>query len=586
MQDIIKNELDYIIEKNQIKSVFQPIISLRDGQILGHEALSRIICKTIIPNTEELFQLAGEHNRLWDLELLCRMKSLEAAYIQMKPPYDRKLFINVNPMVMHDIKFQDGFTKEYLKKYDITPENIIFEITERDAIKDMSSFQGVVEHYKNQHYRIAIDDAGAGYSGLNLISDIHPHYLKLDMKLIRNIDKDALKYALVKSMIEFSNITNIGLIAEGIETKEEMKTLVGLGVQYGQGYFIQKPDEKIKIIDPELIEYLKDINKKKNYIYGTKLSSIYIDNICTITKTISPKLNVEQVFDEFQQNTNIYSMCIVSEERVLGIITRESLTLRLSGRYGFCLNQKKEITAIMDNEYLEVDYQTPVSTVSFLAMERDNSKLYDMIVVTKDGKYYGTVTIKDLLKKTTEIDIDNAKNQNPLSGLPGNAIIEYEMNQCITYKKEYSVLYLDIDNFKAFNDVYGFENGDTVIKILSKIIINNMSSDDFAGHVGGDDFVLILNNYTWEEVSMKIIDQFVKEALQLYNQRDRELGFITAANRHGEIENFPLITLTIVLVTNKNKAYTDMYELTEELARLKKIGKQQKGDVCYCEDVY
>ncbi len=82
VSDIIKNELNYIIEKNQIRSVFQPIISLRDGQILGHEALSRIICKTLIPNTEELFQLAGEHNRLWDLELLCRMKFRDGHFMQ------------------------------------------------------------------------------------------------------------------------------------------------------------------------------------------------------------------------------------------------------------------------------------------------------------------------------------------------------------------------------------------------------------------------------------------------------------------------------------------------------------------------
>jgi len=577
MSDNIDKELDRIIEEKLIKAVFQPIISLRDGQILGHEALSRITCQSIIPNTEELFQLAGEHNRLWDLELLCRVKSLEAAYIQMKTPYDKKLFVNVNPRIMHDIKFRDGFTKEYLKKYDITPENIIFEITERDAIKDMESFQSVVEHYKNQQYQIAIDDAGAGYSGLNLISDIRPHYLKLDMKIIRGIDKDSLKRALVKSMIEFSNITNIGLIAEGIETKDEMKTLVSMGVQYGQGYFIQRPDEKIKEIDLKLIEYLNDLNRKKNHIQGTKLSSIYIDNICTTTKTLSPNIKVEQVFDEFKQDNNIYSMCIVSEERVLGIITRENLTLRLSGRYGFCLNQKKEITTIMDNEYLEVDYQTPISTVCFLAMERENSKLYDMIVVTKDEKYYGTVTIKDLLQKTTEIDIVNARNQNPLSGLPGNAIIEHEMNQCISYKNNYSVLYLDIDNFKAFNDVYGFESGDVVIKILAKTLVKYIGKDDFVGHIGGDDFVVILDNYNWEEVGQNIISNFVEEAQMLYKQEDREGGFITTTNRHGQIENFPLISLTIALVTNKERTYKNTYELTEELAKLKKKGKQYKG---------
>lgn len=255
-------ELDDIIQNNRIKTVFQPIISLMDGRVLGHEALSRITGGCIIPNTENLFQLANEYNRLWDLELLCRVKTLEAAFILMKPPYDKKIFINVNPRIMHDIKFKNGFTKEYIKKYGIKPDKIIFEITERSAIYDMESFKNVVEHYKSQNYRIAIDDAGAGYSGLNLISDIHPHYLKLDMNLIRDIDKDKVKYALIKGLIEFSKISNVDLIAEGIETKEEMETLINLGVQFGQGYFIQKPDEKILEINHEVIDIIKTKNER------------------------------------------------------------------------------------------------------------------------------------------------------------------------------------------------------------------------------------------------------------------------------------------------------------------------------------
>ncbi|MGB8453828.1 MAG: GGDEF domain-containing protein [Anaerocolumna sp.] len=584
ISDIIKDELNYIIGKNQIKSVFQPIISLRDGQVLGHEALSRITCKSIISNTEELFQLAGECNCLWDLELLCRVKSLEAAFIQMKPPYDKKLFVNVNPKVMHDIKFRDGFTIEYLTKYNIIPENIIFEITEREAIHDMDSFQGVVEHYKKQHYKIAIDDAGAGYSGLNLISDIHPHYLKLDMKLIRNIDKDSLKYVLVKSLIDFSRITNISLIAEGIETKEELKALINLGIPYGQGYYIQKPDEVMKKIDSGLIQFILNMNQKKNNNLGIKLSSLYIENIAKDNRTIPLSTKVEHVFDDFKENLDVYGMCIVLQEKVLGIITRENLILKVSGRYGFSLYQRKEISDIMDKDYLEVDYHTPINTVSYLAMERENNKIYDMIVVTKDGKYYGTVTVKDLLQKTTEIDIANAKNLNPLSGLPGNLMIEQEITQCITFKSEYSIFYIDIDNFKAYNDVYGIENGDKVIKILANIILKYKGGSIFVGHVGGDDFIMISDNYKWKELSECIIQDFEKEALLMYTQEDRERGYIISTDRHGLTEEFPLASLTISVVSNKKKNYHSGNELTEELAKLKKKGKQHKGSICYTED--
>ena len=286
MTEQMKESLDYIIEKKEIQTVFQPIISLRDGSILGHEALSRITCECAIENPEILFATAENYNRLWDLELLCRTKALEAAFIFMVPPYNKKLFINVNPNIMHDETFKRGFTKKFLEQYEITPENVIFEITERNVITDIEGFTDTIEHYKSQDYKIAIDDAGAGYSGLNLISDVNPHYIKLDMKLIRNVNNDKLKYALVKGMVEFSKVSNVFLIAEGIETYDELETLVKLGVQYGQGYFIQKPNIEVMEIKEETLQLLKEINYKKNNAYINNISNIYIKNLCTPTSIV------------------------------------------------------------------------------------------------------------------------------------------------------------------------------------------------------------------------------------------------------------------------------------------------------------
>jgi diguanylate cyclase (GGDEF)-like protein len=577
----MEHELDKIIRNQQIKTVFQPIISLRDGSVLGHEALSRINCETRISDTEKLFQLASQFNRLWDLELVCRKKSLETAYYYMKPPYDKKLFINVNPLVIHDKKFREGFTKEYLNTYGISPEKIVFEITERNAVKDMQSFQGVIEHYKEQRYEIAIDDAGAGYSGLNLISDICPHYIKLDMKLIRNINKDSIKYALVKSMIELSDITKISIIAEGIETEEELASLVNLGVQYGQGYFIQRPQEEILPINTQVIHLLKDFNRKKNHVYGEQMDRVYIDHICKKGMVISPCKQVEQVFDMFKDQDDLYGLCIVREDKVLGIITREKLMLKLSGRYGFSLNQKKEVTAIMDNDYLEVDYKTPISAVSYVAMERPNNKLYDFIVVTKEGKYHGIVTVKDILQKAMEIDVANAKLQSPLTGMPGNAVIEQEIIRCISEHSEYSILYLDLDNFKAYNDVYGFEKGDLIIKCLAKTIKECIGKDIFSGHIGGDDFVVILPGYHYQSIGYEIIQTFLDKVIHYYNKDDRERGFITALNRHGVTEQYPLISLTIAAVSNQTETFDNLYQLTEELAKIKKKGKQSGGNHIY-----
>ena len=240
----LHKQLNAVIDNSDIKIVFQPIVSLRDGSVLGYEALSRGPLDTALQNPDALFGVAMECGKLWDLELLCRTKALESACLYGG---DIKLFLNVNPYVIHDEKFKSGFTKEYLKNFDFNPENIFFEITEKSALEDSDGFKKTIEHYKRQNYKIAIDDAGAGYSGLNMITDVHPHYIKLDMNLIRDIDKDGYKRVLVKSLYEFCRYANVSLIAEGIETENEMEALIDIGVHYGQGFFIQRPDQQDKV---------------------------------------------------------------------------------------------------------------------------------------------------------------------------------------------------------------------------------------------------------------------------------------------------------------------------------------------------
>lgn len=575
MSDLIKEALDYIIDNKKIKTVFQPIVSLRDGSIYGHEALSRITCESEIKNTDMLFNAAGKYNRLWQLELLCRTKALEAAFIFMIPPYSKKLFINVNPYTMHDETFKRGFTKDFLKQYNIDPKSVIFEITEKNVITDISSFKSTVDYYKSQDYSIAIDDAGAGYSGLNLISDVHPHFIKLDMNLIRGISTDRLKFALVKGMVEFSKASNISIIAEGIETYEELDTIINLGVQYGQGYYFQKPEEKIRDVDQSVLKSIMEINSKKNHISTGFTSNIYIRNLAKNTRVVSTNEKVNAVYEIFIKDHDCLGLCVVDNNVPVGIVTKENIALKLSGNYGFSLYKNKSIKEIMDKEFLYVEYNTPINVVSELAMNRLNDKLYDLIVVTENNKFIGTVTIKDLLQKTTELEVSAAKHLNPLSGLPGNIIIEQTLNQILMNFSEYSVAYLDIDNFKAYNDVYGFEKGDRVIKLLSDILKKHRNDLYFIGHVGGDDFVIIVGKCVCSDYFMYIKREFEKDVLKYYSSTDVENGYIISLNRRGEIEKFSLITLTCVVVNNAGYNFKNVADLTEKLANLKKTAKQQ-----------
>jgi diguanylate cyclase (GGDEF)-like protein len=211
-----------------------------------------------------------------------------------------------------------------------------------------------------------------------------------------------------------------------------------------------------------------------------------------------------------------------------------------------------------------------------MALSRKNDNLYDFIVITENEKYVGTVTIKDLLQKTTEIKIIAAKHQNPLSGLPGNMIIEEKLKQCVDTNLQVTIAYLDIDNFKAYNDVYGFESGDLVIKLLADILKEIIPADGFVGHIGGDDFVTIFNSQEDNDYLQEVDERFCTDTKLLYNHEDIINNCIVAVNRKGELERFPLLALTTVTTDTMKKKYNDIYELTEELAELKKKAKLNK----------
>lgn len=259
----LKKELEQIIEDELIYPVFQPIVDLSSGEILGYEALSRLKKTDVIKDPETLFKIAGLYAKLWDVEQLCRKKILKQVSDNSNIFAGKKVFLNVNPSVMTDINFKQGFTRRYIEKHDISSSQIVIEITEHSAVTDIKEFRGVVQHYEEQGYAIAVDDAGSCYSGLNLICDVKPHYLKLDIEIIREICTDAVKCAMVKSFVEFAKLTGMKLIAEGVETEEQLKLLLQLGVHYGQGFYLGKPDKQIKAVSEDALHIIRKHSYKK-----------------------------------------------------------------------------------------------------------------------------------------------------------------------------------------------------------------------------------------------------------------------------------------------------------------------------------
>lgn len=245
----INDELIDIIERKAISTVYQPIISLRNGEFLGFEALTRGPETSALRSPLELFRVAEESGCLYPLERICREKAIKSF---AKPAVDTYLFLNLNPQSLKDPQFTPGLTRKLLHKKGLREEQIVFEITERQSIDDFEAFKIALLHYRRQGYLVAIDDAGAGYSSLQAIAELEPDFIKLDKSLIKGFDKNHVKAAIVEAFVTLTNKLGSKVIVEGIETLSEFKKAQELKVHYAQGYFIARPDNPCPVINPEI----------------------------------------------------------------------------------------------------------------------------------------------------------------------------------------------------------------------------------------------------------------------------------------------------------------------------------------------
>ncbi len=170
---------------------------------------------------------------------------------------------------------------------------------------------------------------------------------------------------------------------------------------------------------------------------------------------------------------------------------------------------------------------------------------------------------------------------SPLTGLPGNVQIHAELKKRILNKEEFSVLYLDLDNFKAYNDVYGFLKGDEIIKFTAETIMRciheQVPADSFVGHIGGDDFIAILPILQCESICESIIANFDTQVIKFFTEEDSEKGYIEVANRRGVIEQFPLTSISIGVVEADRNRFSNMLEIGEIGAQVKHLAKSIIG---------
>jgi EAL domain-containing protein (putative c-di-GMP-specific phosphodiesterase class I) len=233
-----KEKLQELILKESISTVFQPIVDFSSNSIYGYEALSRGPFGTEYENPYILFDAASETELLFELDQLCRKKALTNSK-GLIPGH--KLFLNCIPNAVLDPHFRGITLQQYLEELKLDPSNVVLEVTERQAIESFELFREAIAYYSDLGFAIAVDDTGAGYSNLETVLELKPQFIKIDISIVRGVNENVLKKELIRAINRLAQEMESIVIAEGIETREELKTLEEIGINFGQGFIFAKP---------------------------------------------------------------------------------------------------------------------------------------------------------------------------------------------------------------------------------------------------------------------------------------------------------------------------------------------------------
>jgi EAL domain-containing protein (putative c-di-GMP-specific phosphodiesterase class I) len=226
-----------IIQNRELWTGFQPIIDLSNGKVMGYEGLSRGPRGSELESPRELFGRAARFEMTEELERACRRQAFEDWKVLNRVG---RLFINTVPATVRDTSFLGRGVLDYLGP-NLSPQGVTLEITERSVIENLNLYREAMHEFTDLGFTFAIDDVGAGYSGLETVSVLEPSYLKIDIALVRDVHVKAVSQQVVRAILEMGDGLGATVVAEGVETEPEADALRRIGVRWAQGYLFARP---------------------------------------------------------------------------------------------------------------------------------------------------------------------------------------------------------------------------------------------------------------------------------------------------------------------------------------------------------
>lgn len=571
--------LNSILQDNRLIPLFQPVVDLNGGGIIGYEGLIRGPMDSPLHSPIALFDRARRDGRVAELETRCHTTHIES-FIQLG--LEGKLFLNTSPDVMIGAHLGNAIP---VPGRDAGVEGqIVIELTEGMGGISYDRLRDAIALYRKQGLQLALDDIGEGFSSLRRWSELRPEYVKIDKYFVQDIDRDPVKRQFVQAMVEIALQANATVIAEGIETEAELEAVRSLGVKCGQGYLLGYPSARpLRQVEERVRGMLGDRRRPGKSVParpGMATARKVLREVPTVLNT----LPTNEVYAIFENQPDLQVLAVLCDGVPVGLIHRARMLDRLARPYQRELYGTKPCAHFIENEPLIVDHNTSLQDLAHLFTEKNPHHLFEGFIITADQAFIGVGTGFDLLREITQMQIEAARYANPLTQLPGNVPINEHLDMLLENGEAFAVCYADLDNFKPFNDLYGYRNGDEAIQLTARLLNEHIDVEqDFLGHIGGDDFIIIFRSGDWKRRCQAVIDGFSQASQFLYQPDHLAAGGYMALNRQGEEVFHHLLSISLGVVWMDGLQRLPSAQVAEMATAAKAQAKKLGGNALFVE---
>ncbi len=559
----------------RVEYAFQPIVNIHTGAVFGLEALLRNQASAGFDTAQCLFDRAFLDGRLETVSLALLDRAVRR-FSSSRVVERCRLFYNIDNRVLLGPGFGERVARLARDAPDLPAASLCLEISERHEVSDAASTVRALRQQRRSAYKLALDDFGTGFSGLQLLYQVEPDYIKIDRFFITDIASDPRKRLFVASIVNVAHVLGVSVIAEGVETADELRVCREVGCDLAQGFFVQRPCLDLAALADTCphVAAIRRADRRTNDNH--REIADYLENV----PALPVDAEVSAVFEHFRHDPDQAFYPVVNGAgEPLGIVRERDLREYAYSVYGRDLLRNR--TA--HRELRDLVVKCPIADVN-LPAERI-LELYSLagaaegIIMVRDLEYAGFLFSGSLLKLVHEKSLLQARDQNPLTRLPGNTpIYQYVSEAMADRTRQHVLVYFDLNHFKPFNDRYGFRTGDRALQLFADLLQKHLGGGDtFVGHIGGDDFFVGACDPDAAAVIARVRllqTCFERQVESFYGADDRQRGFLLATDRDGREQSFPLLTAAaavLVVPCRAKGATTDT--VVEAMTDIKRAAK-------------